>query len=108
MRIFVFKTLFILLLTSCSNYCSGVPHSATSYNRRSDAFDFTGGSSSSSLGFLRSKKALCIGALAWYTSSCLQIVTSGDECLVERFGRFHRKLGPGWHLVFKPFETGEY
>ena len=108
MRILILKSLFLLLLTSCSNYCNGVPHSTTSYNRRSDAFDFTGGHSTSILpSFLRSKKALCLGAVAWYTSTCLQVVTSGDECLVERFGRYHRKLGPGWHLVIKPFETGE-
>lgn len=33
------------------------------------------------------------------------MVTSGDECLVERLGKYHRKLGPGWHLVFRPFES---
>ena len=30
---------------------------------------------------------------------------SGDECLVERLGKYHRKLGPGLHFVLKPFET---
>lgn len=53
------------------------------------------------------KKALttCLFAASCYSLSCLQIVTSGDECLVERFGRYHRKLGPGWHLICKPFES---
>jgi len=36
---------------------------------------------------------------------CLKIVTTGDECLVERFGQFNRRLGPGWHLVLRPFES---
>lgn len=31
--------------------------------------------------------------------SSVKVVTSGNECLVERFGRFHRRLGPGWHIV---------
>ena len=30
---------------------------------------------------------------------------AGRECLVERFGRYHRRLTPGWHLVYSPFET---
>jgi regulator of protease activity HflC (stomatin/prohibitin superfamily) len=47
----------------------------------------------------------CLIALSCYSFSCLQVVTSGDECLVERFGKYHRKLGPGWHFVFKPFEV---
>lgn len=55
---------------------------------------------------LRNKAlATCVAAACWYSFSCLQIVTSGDECLVERLGVFHRKLGPGWHLVLKPFES---
>lgn len=35
---------------------------------------------------------------------CLKIVTTGNECLVERFGQFHRKLGPGYHLIGRPLE----
>jgi len=31
--------------------------------------------------------------------SCLRIVTTGDELLVERFGKFHRKLEAGWHFL---------
>lgn len=57
---------------------------------------------------LSRKKALvttCIIAAASYSLSCLKIVTSGDECLVERFGKYHRKLGPGWHFIVKPFES---
>mmetsp|Transcript_30319 Transcript_30319/g.34565 ORF Transcript_30319/g.34565 Transcript_30319/m.34565 type:complete len:334 (+) Transcript_30319:22-1023(+) len=48
--------------------------------------------------------ATCIaGGLC--VSTCLKVVTSGDECLVERLGRYHRRLGPGWHWIWKPFET---
>lgn len=47
----------------------------------------------------------CLIAAAIYSVSSLKIITSGDECLVERFGKYHRKIGPGWHLIFHPFET---
>lgn len=43
--------------------------------------------------------ALCL-PLCW-----TQQVETGRECLVERFGRYHRRLTPGWHLVCSPFET---
>ena len=36
--------------------------------------------------------------------SCIKVVTSGDECLIERLGKYHRKLGPGWHWIWRPFE----
>merc|ERR1711982_200678 len=29
----------------------------------------------------------------------------GDECLIERLGRYNRSLGPGIHFIFKPFEN---
>jgi len=35
---------------------------------------------------------------------CLEKVRTGDQCLIERFGVFNRKLGPGWHLIARPFE----
>jgi regulator of protease activity HflC (stomatin/prohibitin superfamily) len=35
--------------------------------------------------------ACCLG--------CLRIVTSGNEVLVERFGCYHRRWGPGWHFL---------
>eukprot|EP00558_Chaetoceros_sp_UNC1202_P008976 CAMPEP_0197247482 /NCGR_PEP_ID=MMETSP1429-20130617/29221_1 /TAXON_ID=49237 /ORGANISM="Chaetoceros sp., Strain UNC1202" /LENGTH=311 /DNA_ID=CAMNT_0042708397 /DNA_START=98 /DNA_END=1030 /DNA_ORIENTATION=- len=38
-------------------------------------------------------------------ASCIKIISTGDECLVERLGKFHRSLGPGLHLIFPPFET---
>ena len=123
----VIRTIF--LLGSYLYLCNGTPHSATAY-RRSDPFDYSGGSSKSTSAFFRNKALTsCIIGAAWYSFSCLQIVTSGDECLVERFGKFvsrelsccflfismcinlhsslplqHRKLSPGWHFVFKPFE----
>lgn len=40
--------------------------------------------------------------------SCLKVITTGNECLVERFGRFHRKLSPGYHLIGRPFERISY
>ena len=38
-------------------------------------------------------------------ASCVKVISTGDECLVERLGKFHRSLGPGIHIVFHPFET---
>ena len=99
MRISILRRLFLLLLCCYYHNCNGAP-----IRSRGD-FDFTGGSSSITKSLFRSKTAAIIGAACWYSLSCLQIVTSGDECLVERFGKYHRKLSPGWHLVFKPFET---
>ena len=55
-----------------------------------------------------SAQGVCIGAgcLAFlYTASCVKVVTTGNECLVERFGKYHRKLDPGWHWITRPFET---
>ena len=99
MRISTLQTILLLLCCYYHN-CNGAP-----IRSRGNDFDFTGGSSSINKSIFRSKTAATIGAVCWYTVSCLQIVTSGDECLVERFGKYHRKLGPGWHLVLKPFET---
>jgi len=47
--------------------------------------------------------AACIWA-----ATCIKVVTTGDECLVERFGKYHRKLGPGWHWVARPIETESF
>jgi len=38
-------------------------------------------------------------------SQCVKVVTSGDECLIERMGKYHRKLGPGWHWLWRPFDS---
>jgi len=51
------------------------------------------------------RKCVVAGSSILAAASALEIVTTGDECLVERFGRFNRRLGPGWHLVLKPFES---
>merc|ERR1719491_624631 len=40
--------------------------------------------------------------------SCLKIVTSGDECLVERFGKYHRCLGPGYHFLIPIIDQVSY
>ena len=37
-------------------------------------------------------------------ASCIKIVSTGDECLVERLGKYHRSLGPGVHFVLSPVE----
>ena len=44
-----------------------------------------------------------IGVLALlivgYTVSSVRIIKEGDEALVERLGRFHRKLQPGLNFI---------
>lgn len=94
------KALILLGICCCVSRYSKVGASVA--YRRSESF-YDGGIRTPSL----RKKALttCLVAAAWYSLSCLQVVTSGDECLVERLGVYNRKLGPGWHLVLKPFET---
>jgi regulator of protease activity HflC (stomatin/prohibitin superfamily) len=56
----------------------------------------------SDVGIVGGVATACIGF------SCLKIVTTGNECLVERFGKFHRKLSPGYHFVARPFEGVSY
>jgi len=87
----------LLFLTGSESNNGGL---ASAY-RRSDAYG------SVYEGRTPAKKAMkaCLAAAAFWSFSCLQVVTSGDECLVERFGMYNRKLGPGWHFVLKPFET---
>jgi len=41
-------------------------------------------------------------------ASCIKIITSGDEALIERLGKYNRRLGPGLHFIFRPFETVSY
>jgi regulator of protease activity HflC (stomatin/prohibitin superfamily) len=51
------------------------------------------------------KGALAIGGTCLAAKMLLvKVVTTGDECLIERLGKFDRKLGPGWHLVVRPIE----
>jgi len=54
------------------------------------------------------KAAVCAAATGCAAAFCLEVVTTGNECLVERFGKFHRKLGAGFHLVLRPLETVSY
>ena len=54
------------------------------------------------------RRGVAIGSCvfsACAAGACLQIVTAGNECLVERFGKYDRKLLPGWHFLFRPFEA---
>ena len=41
---------------------------------------------------------------AFYAASCLKIISTGDECLIERLGKYDRAIGPGIHFIFRPFE----
>mmetsp|Transcript_4725 Transcript_4725/g.10033 ORF Transcript_4725/g.10033 Transcript_4725/m.10033 type:complete len:356 (+) Transcript_4725:168-1235(+) len=50
-------------------------------------------------------KGVCVAAACCLPFACLKIITTGDECLVERFGKYNRRLGPGWHWIFRPFEA---
>lgn len=35
-------------------------------------------------------------------ATCVKVIRTGDECLIERLGKFHRTIGPGWHLKLPP------
>ena len=43
-----------------------------------------------------------------YGVACLKVVTTGNECLIERFGKYHHRLEPGWHFVMRPIESVSY
>lgn len=60
---------------------------------------------SSSVASFARNAALCAAATGCAAACCLEVVTTGNECLVERLGKYHRNLGPGLHLVVRPFET---
>ena len=47
----------------------------------------------------------CCGAAALTAAASLKIVTTGNTCLIERMGRFHRQLDPGWHWTIPILET---
>jgi hypothetical protein len=49
--------------------------------------------------------ALAVGGTCMVAKMILvKVVTTGDECLIERLGKFDRKIGPGWNLVVRPIE----
>lgn len=56
--------------------------------------------STTEAGFWRDASSVCAVGACVVTAASLKIVTSGNECLVERFGCFHHSLSPGWHLVW--------
>jgi len=37
-------------------------------------------------------------------ASCIKIVSTGNECLVERLGKYHRSLQPGLNIIIPLFE----
>ena len=47
----------------------------------------------------------CCGAAALTAAASLKIVTTGNTCLIERMGKFHRQLDPGWHWTTPILET---
>ena len=47
----------------------------------------------------------CCGAAALTAAASLKIVTTGNTCLIERMGRFHRQLNPGWHWTIPILEA---
>ena len=38
-----------------------------------------------------------VGAIC--CAACVHIVSTGDQCLVERLGKFHRELNPGLNFI---------
>lgn len=50
-------------------------------------------------------RPICVGIGCVCIKSCVRVVTSGNSCLVERMGKYHRRLEPGWHWIWKPFEA---
>lgn len=36
---------------------------------------------------------------------CTEVVTTGNTVLVERLGKYHRSLQPGWHWLLRPLEA---
>jgi regulator of protease activity HflC (stomatin/prohibitin superfamily) len=51
------------------------------------------------------KGALAIGGTCIAAKTLLvKVVTTGDACLIERLGKFNRRIGPGWNLVVRPIE----
>jgi len=49
-------------------------------------------------------KCVVAGAVTTCAVGCIKVITTGDECLIERFGKYHRKLNAGWHVVLPIIE----
>jgi len=49
-------------------------------------------------------KCVVAGAVTTCAVGCIKVVTTGDECLIERFGKYHRKLNAGWHVLLPIIE----
>lgn len=47
----------------------------------------------------------CAGAVATIGLAGLKVVTSGNTCLIERMGKYHRQLQPGWHWTVPIIES---
>lgn len=55
------------------------------------------------------KRALVIGIPATIILlKCITPVSQGNEYLVERFGKFNRKLNPGWHFLIPVVDRISY
>jgi regulator of protease activity HflC (stomatin/prohibitin superfamily) len=40
-----------------------------------------------------------------YSAVAVKIINQGDEALVQRLGRYHRKLKPGLNIILPPFDS---
>jgi len=49
-----------------------------------------------------------VGATTALVAACIRPVSQGNEALVERFGKFHKKLTPGWHLLLPVIDRVSY
>jgi len=68
-------------------------------------------SSTSLFGLPLESKAIYAGVGAGcllFGISCLKVIPTGDECLIERFGKYHRKLGAGWHIIAPIVEQASF
>lgn len=48
---------------------------------------------------------ICIGCGIVCLHCFTEVVSTGDALLIERLGKYHRSLGPGWHVIGRPLEA---
>ncbi|BAC09736.1 SPFH domain-containing protein [Thermosynechococcus vestitus] len=56
------------------------------------------------MGQLLGLLSLLLGFGVWYSASAIRVVNQGNMALVERLGRYNRRLGPGFSLIWPVFE----
>jgi len=47
----------------------------------------------------------CIVGGAYCVNACIKIISTGDQCTVERLGKYHRKMDPGINFMIPFLET---